>query len=702
MQAQTSNRRDRQPSAARRKPRQVVPHRQYGYNKRMNSGFLRAACASPRVSVADCAANAQAIIDAVWEAERSGVSLVVFPELAVSGYTCGDLFLQQTLQSGVLGAIERIAEKTAQAQALFFVGAPLVYNGALYNCAAAVQRGRVLAVVPKTFIPEYGEFYEKRWFAAAPAVREVMCDMRIALGGRLGEVPFGTDILFRDPQCAQAAVAAEICEDLWTPVPPSSRHALCGACIVANLSASNEIIGKAEYRRLLVRSQSARLAAAYLYADAGYGESTTDMVFAGHNIIAENGTILAESELFSGGEAGGVLTCAELDLDRLAQERLRTTSFAQSAERLAGETGSCRPRTIDVSLQQISALELRSVDPYPFVPSDRRERSSRCNEVLMLQAQGLVKRIAHTNAPAAVVGLSGGLDSTLALLAAVQAFRLLGRDASGIIAVTMPCFGTTERTLKNARQLAQAVGASFREIPIAAAVRQHFSDIGHNEAVRDVTYENAQARERTQVLMDIANQAGGIVIGTGDLSELALGWATYNGDHMSMYGINASVPKTLVRHITAAAATDAEAAGNARLAAVLRDILDTPVSPELLPAENGTISQKTEELVGPYALHDFFLYYMLRWGFGPKKIYALARRAFGAEYDAHTVLHWLSVFCRRFFAQQFKRSCLPDGAKVGTVSLSPRGDWRMPSDASQALWQAEIAGLKNALQDAPV
>lgn len=652
----------------------------------MSTAFLRAACASPQVSVADCAANARAIIDTVLEAERRGISLLVFPELSVTSYTCGDLFLQQPLLQGAAEALSAIAQETAATSVLFFVGLPLVKDGTLYNCAAAVQRGTVKAVIPKTFIPNYSEFYEKRWFTPAPLSEGP--DEVIELGFGLGSVPFGTCILFADQSFPQAVIAAEICEDLWMPLPPSSRHALAGASIIVNLSASNEVIGKAEYRRLLVRSQSGRLASAYLYADAGQGESTTDMVFAGHNIIAENGTVLAQSSLFS-----GAIAAAEIDLDRIAQERIRTTTFAQNCARCREHGDTAGYRTVAVSLKKAASLELRVIDPYPFVPSDKQERSIRCREVLALQAQGLAKRLAHTHAKTVVIGLSGGLDSTLALLVCLESFRILGRDVSGIIAVTMPCFGTTHRTHSNAQTLAEAAGVSFREISIEKSVRQHFADIGHDENIHDVTYENAQARERTQVLMDVANQSGGIVIGTGDLSELALGWATYNGDHMSMYGVNASVPKTLVRYLVAASADEAEHSGNTQLAAVLRDILDTPVSPELLPAQEGEIAQKTEELVGPYELHDFFLYYMLRWGFGPEKIYMLACRAFDGRHTHKIIRQWLSVFFRRFFAQQFKRSCLPDGAKVGTVSLSPRGDWRMPSDASLKLWQCELESL---------
>ncbi|MDR3283862.1 MAG: NAD(+) synthase, partial [Treponema sp.] len=496
-------------------------------------------------------------------------------------------------------------------------------------------------------------------------------------------VPFGTDILIADAKNKDFVIAAEICEDLWVPSPPSSRHALAGATVVVNLSASNEIIGKADYRRTLAASQSGRLACAYLYADAGQGESTTDMVFAGHNLIAENGAILAESELFAGG-----LIFADIDLERLTQERRRMTTFALCAERTTcAERAVPAYRHIGVDLNPKAPALRRYVDPHPFVPADKTARSRRCREVIELQAQGLAKRLAHTQAKTAVIGLSGGLDSTLALLVACRAFRIRGRAHSDIHAVTMPCFGTTRRTRDNAAALARALGVTFREINIEQAVRGHFADIGQDEAVHDTAYENSQARERTQVLMDLANKTGGLVIGTGDLSELALGWATYNGDHMSMYGVNSSIPKTLVRYLVE------WFADNTDVSPVLRDILDTPVSPELLPPEEGRISQKTEELVGPYELHDFFLYYVLRWGFSPAKIFFLAQNAFGAAYPAETILQWLKVFYRRFFSQQFKRSCMPDGAKVGTVNLSPRGDWRMPSDASAAAWERELEQL---------
>lgn len=683
------------------------------YTERMNYGFFRAACASPAVTVADCVKNADAIIEQIQQAAQHGAALIVFPELSITGYTCGDLFLQRTLQRSAVAQLERIAAETAGCGALSLVGLPLAADDTLYNCAAYVYGGEVVAVVPKTFIPNYAEFYERRHFSPAPDANapDAACTRTegktVCLSQRFPAVPFGTDILIRDVRNRDAVIAAEICEDVWVPAAPSQRHALSGATVIANLSASNEIIGKAEYRRMLVQSQSARLQCAYLYADAGNGESTTDMVFAAHNIAAENGSVLAESELFGTG-----LIFADFDLELLLQERRRTGTFAQCA-RDAG-VGSYRSIYVDLPSRaeaEADELRYRRIDPHPFVPSGTRERTERCRRVVELQAEGLAKRLRHTNARTAVIGLSGGLDSTLALLVTAEAFRRCKLDPAGIEAVTMPCFGTTERTHRNAVRLSKRLHTSFREIPIAEAVRQHFADIGHDESVHDVTYENAQARERTQILMDVANKTGGLVIGTGDLSESALGWATYNGDHMSMYGVNSSVPKTLVRYLVAWFADEADSA-DAELAAVLRDILDTPVSPELLPPEDGAISQKTEELVGPYELHDFFLYYVLRRGFSPAKIYYLARKAFcsggkaSAEgvpdcetaraagvYRPETVLKWLKIFYRRFFSQQFKRSCMPDGAKVGTVNLSPRGDWRMPSDASCALWQQELDNL---------
>ncbi|MCR5724157.1 MAG: NAD(+) synthase [Treponema sp.] len=664
----------------------------------MSYGFLRAAAVSPCVTVADCEANAEAIIDAAEEACDHGAQLLVFPELCITGYTCGDLFEQRTLQESAVQTLKRIAQETMHLPALLALGLPFAHKGALYNTAALVFQGKVLALIPKTFIPTYSEFYERRQFAPAfSGIEQVFIDEDNAA------VPFGQGILLRDSKNPLFVLGVELCEDVWTAVPPSNHLALSGATVIANLSASNEIIGKDSYRRLLIASQSAKTCAAYVYANAGNGESTTDMVFSGHNIIAENGTILSESALFSTGA-----TYADIDLERLDQERKRTTTFADSAQKERNDKNGLTTLTLSIPLgfdrhpcDKTGGI-LRTIAMHPFVPENTRERTERSRAVIELQAQGLAKRLRHTHAKTAVIGLSGGLDSTLALLVTERAFALAGIPLSGVQAVTMPCFGTTGRTLTNARRLAEETGATLLEIPIAAAVRQHFADIGQDEAVHDVTYENCQARERTQVLMDIANKNGGLVIGTGDLSEQALGWATYNGDHMSMYGVNASIPKTLVRYLVEWFSQEAESKGKTALAAVLKDILDTPVSPELLPPEGENIAQQTENIVGPYELHDFFLYYVLRFGFTPKKIFYLAQRAFITQpklagederYSKADIKKWLVSFYRRFFAQQFKRSCMPDGAKVGTVNLSPRGDWRMPSDASANLWLAEAERL---------
>ena len=551
------------------------------------------------------------------------------------------------------------------------VGLPLNAGGKLYNCAAVVMGGQLLGVVPKTNLPNYGEFYEGRWFTPAPAAAGV-----IPLLGQ--QVPFGADLLFCCREVPDYRLAVEICEDLWVAAPPSTRHAVAGATVLVNCSASDETIGKAEYRRSLVVGQSARLMAGYLYADAGCGESTTDMVFAGHNLIAENGKLLAQTELFTNDMA-----VTELDVCRLAAERRRTNTWPSADT--AGYT------VIPFSLPVTQTSLTRFIDPHPFVPADSAERSERCEAILTMQAEGLRRRLAHIGCRTAVLGISGGLDSTLALLVTVRAMDLLGRPRTDTVAVTMPGFGTTDRTRGNAEILCERLGVTLRTVPIAESVRQHFRDIGHDEAVTDTTYENAQARERTQVLMDIANQQNGIVVGTGDLSELALGWATYNGDHMSMYGVNGSIPKTLVRYLVRHAA---DTCGDEALAAVLSDILDTPVSPELLPSADGSIGQKTEDLVGPYELHDFFLYHFIRYGCPPQKILYLAELAFAGRYDRTEILRWLRTFFRRFFQQQFKRSCLPDGPKVGSVTLSPRGDWRMPSDACATLWLQQLDALQ--------
>ena len=637
----------------------------------MQFGFIKTACATPSIRVADCTYNAQQTVAVVQNAAQQGVEVLCLPELGLTGYTCEDLFLQPVLLNGALNALQMVLEQTKQLSVLFAVGLPLVVHGKLFNCAAVVQGGKILGVVPKTYLPNYNEFYEARRFTAAPQETTTIT----LLGQR---VPFGTKLLFCHPADAACKIAVEICEDLWAPLPPSTHHAMAGATLVLNLSASDEIVGKAQYRRNLIAGQSARLLCGYLYADAGQGESTTDLVFAGHNIICENGTLLAQSELFQDGMA-----ITEVDVQRLAAERTKNTSFALQ--------NAAEYTCIEMQSAQAQWQSVRPVEPNPFVPAVDAERANRCEAILEMQAQGLKKRMKHTHASKAVIGISGGLDSTLALLVVSRAFIRMGKPLSDIVAVTMPCFGTTKRTRSNAEKLCDALGVSLQQVNIADTVRSNFKDIGQQESCLDVTYENTQARVRTLVLMNLANRLGGLVIGTGDLSELALGWATYNGDHMSMYAVNASVPKTLVRHIVATVAEESEA----DLKEVLQDILDTPVSPELLPAqENGEIAQQTEEIVGPYELHDFFLYYAVRWGFAPDKIFWLAQKAFANRYDNRVLLKWLRNFYKRFFAQQFKRSCLPDGPKVGTVSLSPRGDWRMPSDACATLWLQQVEQLE--------
>ena len=643
----------------------------------MNYGFYRVACASPELKVCDCSFNSEKIVDAVRQADSEGCSLVVFPELSVTGYTCGDLFLQTELQRAAVNALEFIARKTASTSAVILVGLPVSVDSAIYNCAAVIQKGKVLAVIPKTFIPNYGEFYERRYFSPASNAGRA----EINLSEKFHSVPFGTDILIEDSNGSGFVLGLELCEDLWVPLPPSVNAALSGATVIANLSGSNEIIGKAEYRRSLVKMQSAHTVSAYLYANAGHDESTQDVVYSGHSLICENGSLLVESKLFQTG-----IIYSDIDVERLLQERRRTTTFSQCA---AGSSPFYRIIPAEIRQPRIKTSSLcRYVDSHPFVPSSVEERSSRCAAVIQLQAEGLAKRLRHIRCTSAVIGLSGGLDSTLALLVTCKAFDLCGIDRSGILAVTMPCFGTTDRTYNNACKLAESSGVSLKEVRIADSVRQHFKDIGQDENVHDVTYENGQARERTQVLMNLANKSNGIVIGTGDLSELALGWCSYNGDHMSMYGVNSSIPKTLVRYLVNWFKDEA-ASETPVLSEVLQDILDTPVSPELLPPKDGKISQKTEDLVGPYELHDFFLYYILRFGFSPEKILFLADCS-DLPFDHDFKLKWLRTFYRRFFTQQFKRSCMPDGAKVGTVNLSPRGDWRMPSDASASVWLEEI------------
>lgn len=629
----------------------------------MRHGFIKVAAATPDIRVADVDYNKGQIIKQMDEAAEAGAKIIVFPELCITGYTCSDLFLQDILLNSAKKALVKIAEHTKNLDALVFVGAPIAVGGELYNVAAALNHGNILGFTTKSFLPNYGEFYEMRQFRPGPKKAE-----KILFGGK--EIPFGPQLLFVENQMANLIVSAEICEDVWSPVPPSIEAAREGATVIVNCSASDETIGKASYREALISGQSARLISGYIYANAGEGESTTDLVFGGHNLIAENGTILAEAKRFSNG-----IIYTEFDVQKIANERRKNTTFTETQEHVL-------PR-IPFGLEQTETILTRTFPSRPFVPRDDQERAKRCEEILTIQAMGLKKRLAHTHAKSAVVGISGGLDSTLALLVTAKAFDALGLERSGITAVTMPCFGTTDRTYQNACKMSLKVGATLREVRIGDAVMQHFKDIGHDPQDHSVTYENSQARERTQVLMDIANQTGGLVIGTGDMSELALGWATYNGDHMSMYGVNASVPKTLVRHLVH---YFADTCVDSSLKEVLYDVLDTPVSPELLPPKDGEIVQKTEDLVGPYELHDFFLYYFLRMGYEPGKIYRIAKLSFAGEYDDETIYKWLRTFCWRFFSQQFKRSCLPDGPKVGTVALSPRGDWRMPSDACVALW----------------
>ena len=629
----------------------------------MRHGFIKVAAATPDIRVADVDYNKGQIIKQMDEAAEAGAKIIVFPELCITGYTCSDLFLQDILLNSAKKALVKIAEHTKNLDALVFVGVPIAVGGELYNVAAALNHGNILGFTTKSFLPNYGEFYEMRQFRPGPKKAE-----KILFGGK--EIPFGPQLLFVENQMANLIVSAEICEDVWSPVPPSIEVAREGATVIVNCSASDETIGKASYREALISGQSARLISGYIYANAGEGESTTDLVFGGHNLIAENGTILAEAKRFSNG-----IIYTEFDVQKIANERRKNTTFTETQEHVL-------PR-IPFGLEQTETILTRTFPSRPFVPRDDQERAKRCEEILTIQAMGLKKRLAHTHAKSAVVGISGGLDSTLALLVTAKAFDALGLERSGITAVTMPCFGTTDRTYQNACKMSLKVGATLREVRIGDAVMQHFKDIGHDPQDHSVTYENSQARERTQVLMDIANQTGGLVIGTGDMSELALGWATYNGDHMSMYGVNASVPKTLVRHLVHYYADTCE---DSSLKEVLYDVLDTPVSPELLPPKDGEIAQKTEDLVGPYELHDFFLYYFLRMGYEPGKIYRIAKLSFAGEYDDETIYKWLRTFCWRFFSQQFKRSCLPDGPKVGTVALSPRGDWRMPSDACVALW----------------
>ena len=641
----------------------------------MRDGFIKVAAVTPEICVADVDGNVNRIKENMALVNTENVKLMVFPELCITGYSCGDLFYQRTLLENAMSGLQSIADESAKYDAVFVVGLPFSHEGKLYNVAAVVSHGSVLGLVPKTYLPNYNEFYEARRFTPAPKDK-------VLIDSSLNEhdmCVFGTDIIFTCASIPEFSFAVEICEDLWTPCPPSVRHCINGANIIVNLSASNELVGKNSYRRELVTTQSARLYCGYIYASAGEGESTQDVVYSGHNMIAENGIMLNESALYRPG-----YIVSEIDVQAIEAKRRNMTTY---------DVPDMQSKYIHQSFNlEMSDTEItRFVDKAPFVPSNQSILRRRCEEILDIQSVGLKKRLAHTHCKTAVVGISGGLDSTLALLVTTRAFDMLGLDRSGIIAVTMPGFGTTDRTYNNAIDMIDRLGASLREVSIKDAVLQHFTDIGQDPEVHDVTYENGQARERTQILMDIANKENGMVIGTGDMSELALGWATYNGDHMSMYGVNCSVPKTLVRYLVS---YYANFQADERLREVLLDVLDTPVSPELLPPKDGEIAQKTEDLVGPYELHDFFLYHMMRYGSNPSKIYRLALIAFENDYDRETILKWLKTFYRRFFNQQFKRSCLPDGPKVGTVSLSPRGDLRMPSDAVADIWLKQIDTLR--------
>ena len=631
----------------------------------MKDGFIKIACATPDVKVADCGYNADRIIEMITEAYGKGVKIVCFPELSVTGYTCGDLFLQDALLTAAKSEIARIIKETADLDIVSIVGVPLAVCGKLYNCAVVINKGTAVGAVAKKNIPNYSEFYEVRHFTAADGLcADIQLNDEYSVHLE--------DTVFTCKELPELTFGIEICEDMWVSSPPSERLASSGAAVIFNLSTSDEVIGKADYRRTLIKARSGSLACTYAYADSGIGESTQDMVFAGHDVIAENGSVIAESRLFSKG-----LIVADTDIKKLSYERRRMNTF----------TASTGMKSTYFSLDTTETHLDRHFPKTPFVPSDKKLLDSRCEEILTMQAVGLMTRLRHIGCKTTVLGLSGGLDSTLALIVTVHAFDMLGLDRSGIHTITMPCFGTTDRTYNNACTLAQAYGTALTEIDIRSSVMQHFADIGQSSDVHDVTYENSQARERTQILMDKANQLGGIVIGTGDLSELALGWATYNGDHMSMYAVNSSIPKTLVRWLVSYEADTSDG----KLKSALLDILDTPVSPELLPPGNdGTISQKTEDIVGPYELHDLFMYYMLRYGYPPKKIFRIACSAFEDEYTKEVIMKWLKTFYKRFFSQQFKRSCLPDGPKVGTVTLSPRGDWRMPSDASANIWLKEL------------
>ncbi len=634
----------------------------------MKHGFIRVGAATPEIRIADCGYNADRIIALTKEAESVECDILVFPELSVTGYSCGDLFSQSLLVKSALTELLRIAEETRNENLYLIVGAPFCWHANLYNCAFVLGRGKIAGIVPKSNIPNYGEFYEGRYFKSYTGT-----PTSVMVNG--AEVPFGNLIFDGSAYADGFLFGVEICEDLWVADRPSSALAQNGALILCNLSASNEVIGKREYRRTLISAQSGTTVSAYIYSDAGWNESTSDLIFSGHKMIAENGKIAVDSGMF-----GMDSVYYDIDVKLLLHERLKMNTFQCT------EQENYRKIPIPICLREHAGNLIRTFARTPFVPADPACREERCRAILDMQAYALRRRLLHTKAQYAVLGISGGLDSTLALISTVRAFDLAGLPRENVISVTMPCFGTTDRTYRNATELCRAFGTSLREINIEKAVRQHFTDIGQDINRHDVTYENAQARERTQILMDIANQVGGLVIGTGDLSELALGWATYNGDHMSMYGLNASIPKTLIRYLVSYYANTVQEP----LRLILQDVLDTPVSPELLPPENGSISQKTEDIVGPYELHDFFLYYFLRCGYEPEKLLKIAISAFDGAYAPEIVQKWLRIFLSRFFSQQFKRSCLPDGPKVGTVALSPRGDLRMPSDASSALWLAQI------------
>ena len=632
---------------------------------KMKDGFIKVAAATPKIKVADPAYNTEEILKIIDETEKNGASILVFSELTISGYTCGDLFLQQPLLTECKNQLLRIVKATENKSMLVVVGCPIVIKQKLYNCAVVISDGSILGIVPKTHLPNYSEFYELRHFTSGEGLEEDLW-----FGEEFGYVNVAVNQLFKCKEIPELVVACEICEDLWVPLPPSTYHAMAGATVICNPSASVETTTKESYRRSLVSNQSARLLAAYIYADAGEGESTQDVVYSGHHLICENGSVLAEAKRFT-----NEIIYADIDVQKLAAERRKMTSFP------GGQTDDYFEQEFSLEVKENKIT--RTFPKAPFVPDNQDERDKRCDEILSLQSMGLKKRLEHTNCKHAVVGISGGLDSTLAVLVTARAFDLLDIPRENLICVTMPCFGTTDRTYQNAVSLIKELGATLKEVRIEKAVRQHFADIGHDENNHDVTYENSQARERTQILMDMANQYNGMVIGTGDMSELALGWATYNGDHMSMYAVNCSVPKTLVRYLVLYYAETTE---NKKLSEVLMDVLDTPVSPELLPPVDGVISQKSEDLVGPYELHDFFLYYMLRFGFPKAKLYRMAKLTFDGVYDDETIKKWLDKFYWRFFSQQFKRSCLPDGPKVGSVAVSPRGDLRMPSDASPTAW----------------